>query len=156
MFVVSPNFWKLDRNDEWVRSCGSTECSQNHNIGRNAVMFPSTCMDMNWPDFLDVLDCYRLQRVAACQFCKKCSDCRRFKLLCAEAETITLNSWQQRCKSFVVAVRFSSLNQKHPKTLPMTVDILNTVIINDDEEKLYKEKEQKILYEKIINKYKRW
>ena len=76
-------------------------------------------------------------------------------LLCAEAETITLNSWRQRCKSFVVAVRFSSLNQKYPKTLPMTVDILNTVIINDDEEKLYKEKEQKIIYEKIINKYKR-
>ena len=48
------------------------------------------------------------------------------------------------------------MNQKYPKTLPMTVDILNKVIINVDGEKLYKEKEQKILYEKIINKYKRW
>ena len=103
---------------------------------------------MNWLDFLDVLDCYRLQQVAACQFCKKCSDCHRFKLLCAEAETITLNSLGQRCKSFVVVIRFNSLNEKYPKTLPMTVDILNRVIINDDEEKLYIEKEQKILYKK--------
>ena len=38
----------------------------------------------------------------------------------------------------------------------MTCDILNRHHISDDEEKLYKEKEQKILYEKIISKYKRW
>ena len=55
----------------------------------------------------------------------------------------------------MVAERFNSLHQKYPKKLLMTVDILNRVIINDDEEKLYKEKEQKIIYEKIINKYKR-
>ena len=156
MVVGSPNFWKLDSNDRWVGSCGSTECSQNHSIRRNTAILPSTCMDMNWLDFLDALDCFQLQRVAACQFCKKCSDCRRFKLLCAEAETITLNSWRQRCKSFVVAVRSNSLNQKYPKMLPMTVDTLNRVIINDDEEKLYKEKKQKNFYEKIINKYKKW
>ena len=136
MVVGFPKFWELDCNDKWVESCGSTKCSQNHNIRKNAVMLPCSCMDMNWRDFLDVLDCYRPQRVAACQFCKKCSDCRRFKLLCVEAETITLNSWRQR-KSFAVAVRFNSINRKYPKTLPMTVDILNRRIINSDEEKTF-------------------
>ena len=110
---------------------------------------------MNWLDFLDVLDCYRQQRVAACRFCKRCDECRNFKRLCAKAWGITLNSWKY-VRSYVVAVRFNSMNQKYPKTLPMMVDILNKIIINVDGEKLYKEKEQKILYEKIINKYKRW
>ena len=127
------------------RELRSTKCSQNHNIR----------IGMNWLDFLDVLDCYRQQRVAACRFCKRCDECRNFKRLCAKAWGITLNSWKY-VRSYVVAVRFNSMNQKYPKTLPMMVDILNKIIINVDEEKLYKEKEQKILYEKIINKYKRW
>ena len=118
-------------------------------------MLPSSCYDMNRLDFLDVLDCYRRQRVAACRFCKRCDECRNFKRLSAEAWDITPNSWRN-VRSYVVAVRFNSMNQKYPKTLPMTVDILNRFIINVDEEKLYKEKEQNILYEKIINKYKRW
>ena len=137
------------------RGLQSTKCSQNHNIRKNTVMLPSSCYDMNWLDFLDVLDCYRRQRVAACRFCKRCDECRNFKRLCTKVWGITLNSWQY-VRSYVVAVRFNSMNQKYPKTLPMTVDILNKVIINVDGEKLYKEKEQKILYEKIINKYKRW
>ena len=65
-----PKFCKLDGNDQWVESCGSTKCSQNHNIRRSPTMLPSTCMDMNWLDFLDVLDCYRRERVAICKFCK--------------------------------------------------------------------------------------
>ena len=43
--------------------------------------------------------------------------------------------------------------------LPMTVDILNRIIISVEEEKLYIQKEQEILYDKIINKYwdiKKW
>lgn len=43
--------------------------------------------------------------------------------------------------------------------LPMTVDIYYRKIISVDEEKLYIQKEQEILYEKIINKYreiKKW
>ena len=137
------------------RERGSTKCSQNHNIRKNTAMLPSSCYDMNRLDFLDVLDCYRRQRVAACRFCKRCDECRNFKRLSAEAWDITLNSWRN-VRSYVVAVRFNSMNQKNPKTLPMTVDVLNRFIINVDEEKLYKEKEQNILYEKIINKYKRW
>lgn len=93
-------------------------------------------------DFLDVLDCYQLQCMAACQFCKKCSDCRHFKLLCTDAETIILNSWRQR-KSFVVAVRLNSINLKYPKTLPMTVDNLNRRIINSDKEKIFFRKSKK-------------
>ena len=131
----------MDGNDQWVESCGSTKCSQNHNIRRSPTKLPSICMDMNWIDFLDVLDCYRRERVAICKFCKSCPECREFKRLCAEAWGITLNSWRSLARSYVVAVRFNYLNQKYTKTLPMTVDILNRVIISVDEEKHYIEKE---------------
>ena len=154
MVVSFPNFCKLNCNDEWVESCGSTKCSQNHNIRKNAAMLLWSCYDMNWLDFLDVLDCYRRQRVAACRFCKRWNDCRHFKLLCVEAWVITLNSWRN-VGSYVVAVRFNTMNRNY-RPLPMACDILNRQYISDDEEKLYKEKEQKILYEKIISKYKRW
>ena len=154
MVIGFPQFCKLDSNGEWVESCGSTKCSQNHNIRRNATILPWSCHDMNWLDFLDVLNCHRRQRVAACRFCKRCGECRRFKLLCAEAWGITLNSWRNM-GSYVVAVRFNTINRNYPR-LPMTQDILNRQYISDDEKKLYKEKEQKILYEKIINRYKRW
>ena len=148
MVVGFPNFCKFDSNDEWVASCGSTRCIQNHNIRKNS-MFPSFCRDMNWLDFLDVLECYHSGRVAICQFCKRCYECRRFKRLCGEAWGITLNRWRSYARSYVVAVRFNFLNQKYPKTLPMTVDILNRFIVDVDEEKLYKEKEENILYKKI-------
>ena len=78
----------------------------------------------------------------------------RFKLLCTEAWGITLNSWQN-VGSYVVAVRFNTMNRNY-RLLLMTCDYLNRQYISDDEEKLHKEKEQKILYEKISNKYKKW
>ena len=159
MVVGFPNFCKLDGNDMWVESCGSTQCSQNHNIRKNATMLPSSCSDMNWLDFLDVLDCYRQERVAVCNFCKNYNECHKFKRLCAEAWGITLNSWRKMARSYVVAVRFNCLNQKYPKMLPMTVDIYYRKIISVDEEKLLIQKEQEILYGKIINKYreiKKW
>ena len=130
-----PEFSKLDSNDEWVESCGSRSCCHMHNISKNAAMRPWTSMDMNWCDFLDVIDCYHMEREALCGFCKKCKKCRKFKLLCAEAETITLNSWRDCCDSFVVAVRFNSMNRKYPKTLPITVDIINRRRVNADEKK---------------------
>ena len=154
MVIRFPQFFKLDSNDEWVESCGSTKCFQNHNIIKNVAMLPWSCHDMNWLDFLDVLDCYRQQRVAACRFCKRCGECRRFKLLYAEAWGITLNSWR-KVGSYMVAVRFNSMNRNY-RQLPMSCDILNRQYINDDEMNIYKEKEQKILYEKIINKYRNW
>ena len=142
MVVGFPNFWKLDSNDEWVESCGSIQCSQNHNIRKNAIMFPPTCMDTNWLDFLDIIDCLRQERVAVCNFCKNCHKCRRFKRLCARASGITLNSWRKKARSYFIVVRFNCLNQKYPKTLPMTVDIYYRKIISVDEEKLYIQKEQ--------------
>ena len=153
MVVSFPEFWKLDSNDKWVESCGSTQCSQNHNIRKNAVMLPLTAMDLNWLDFLDVIDCYRRERVAQCDFCKKCKKCRRFKLLCAEAETIMLSSWRN-VNSFVVAVRFHCINYKYPKILPMTVDILNRCLMNADEKNLIKKKEEEILFNKMINEFR--
>ena len=145
MAIGFPQFFKLDSNDEWVESCGSTKCSQNHNISKKVAMLPWSCHDMNWLDFLDVLDCYWRQHLAACQFCKRCGECRQFKLLCAEAWGRTLNSWHN-VGSYVVAVCFNSMNRKY-QPLQMTSDILNRPFINDDEMKLYKEKEQKMLYE---------
>ena len=142
MVILFLEFWKIDSNDEWVESCGSTQCSQNHNIRKNAAMLPWTAMDLNWLDFLDVIDCYRRERVAQCAFCKTCKKCRHFKLLCAEAETVTLNSWRN-INSFVVPVRFNCKNYKYPKTLPMTVDILNRRLINKDEKILIKKKKKK-------------
>ena len=158
MVVGFCNFCKLDGNDVWEESCESTQCSQNHNIRKNTTMLPSSCSDMNWPDFLGILDCYHQERVAVCNFCKNCNECHKFKWLCAEAWGIALNSWRKMARSYV-AVRLNCLNQKYPKMLPMTVDILNRIIISVEEEKLYIQKEQEILYDKIINKYwdiKKW
>ena len=62
MVVSFPEFWKLDSNGEWVESCGSTRCSQNHNIRKNSALLPWTTMDLNWLDILDVIDCYRHER----------------------------------------------------------------------------------------------
>ena len=106
-------------------------------------------MDMNWYDFLEALDCYHLERKFACHFCTKCKNCRRFKILCAEAwGSITLNSWHN-INSYVVAVRFITKNCKYPP-LPMTVDILRRRIINNDGKNEILEKEEKIL-KNIIN-----
>ena len=70
MVIGFPQFFKLDSNDEWVESCGSTKCSQNHNIRKSAAMLPWSCHDMNWLDFLDVLDCYQRQHLAAASFAR--------------------------------------------------------------------------------------
>ena len=147
-----PEFWKIDSNDEWLEDCGSLCCRRNHNLRKNSVMLPSSVMDMNWCDFLEALHCYRLERESACQFCTRCKNCCRFKRLCAEVwGSITLKKW---CKinSFIVAVRFNTKNWKYPP-LPMTVDILNRPIVNNDEKNKILEKEEKILTN-IINIFK--
>ena len=157
MVVGFPNFWKLDSNDEWVESCGSTQCSQNHNIRKNAIILPPTCMDMNRLDFLDVIDYYRQERVAVCNFCKNCHECRRFKRLCAKAWGITLNSWRKKARSYFVAVRFNCLNQKYPKTLSMTVDIYYRKIISVHEEKLLYKRNKKFCMKKLkYREIKKW
>ena len=78
-------------------------------------------------------------------------NCRHFKRLCAEAlGSITLNSWRN-VNSYVVAVRFNSKNWKYP-LLPMTVDILNRRIIDNDEKEEILEKEK--ILTNIINVFK--
>ena len=99
-------------------------------------------------DFLEALDCYPRERESACQFCTRCKNCRRFKLLCGDAWHITLNSWRNM-DSYVVAVRFNTKNWKYPP-VPMRVDILNRRFVNNDEKNKILEKEEKILTN-IIN-----
>ena len=141
-----PEFWKLDCNDEWLEDCSSLRCCQNHNLRKNSVMLPCSVVDMNW---CEALDCYRLERESACQFCTKCKHCLRFKRLFAEAlGSITLNSWRN-INSYVVAVRFNTNNWKYPP-LPMAVNILRRRIINNDEKNKILEKEENIL-NNIIN-----
>ena len=119
-----PEFMKLDCHDKWLEDCCSLCCRQNRNLRKNVALLPWSAMDMNWCDFLEALDCYRLKRESTCQFCTRCKNCRRFKILCAEAwRSITLNSWRN-INSYVVAVRFNTKNCKYPP-LPMTVDILS-------------------------------
>ena len=141
----------MDGHEEWVENCGNRSCSHNHNIRKNAAMLPWTAMDMNWCDFLEVIDCYCCEHKALCSFCEKC---RKFKLLCPEAETITLNSWSDRCDSFVVAVRFNSMTRKYLKTLPITVGIINRRRVDADENKTILEKEKIIIAENIIEEFR--
>ena len=142
---------KLDCHNEWLEDCGSMCCRENHNLRKNAAMLPWSFMDMNWCDFLEALDCYRHERESTSQFCTRCKNCRHFKRLCAEAlGSITLNSWRN-VNSYVVAVRFNSKNWKYP-LLPMTVDILNRRIIDNDEKEEILEKEK--ILTNIINVFK--
>ena len=115
-------------------------------------MLPWSAMDMDWCDFLEVLDCYRRERETVCGFCTKCKNCHHFKLLCAEAwGSITMNSWRN-VNSYVVAVRLNTKNWKYPP-LPMTVTILNRRLVNNDEKKEILEKEEKNLTN-IINVFR--
>ena len=146
-----PEFYKIDCYDEWLEDCGSLCCSQNHNLRKNTAMLPWSAMDMDWCDFLETLDCYHRERESVCGFCTKCKNCRRFKLLCAEAwGSITLNSWRN-VYSYVVAVRFNTKNWKYPP-LPMTVDILNRRFVDNDEKEEILEKEK--ILTNIINVFK--
>ena len=124
---------------------------ENHNLRKNSAMLLWSAMDMNWCDFLEALDCYRREQESACQFCTSCKNCRRFKLLCAEAwGSITPNNWHN-VNTYVVAVRFSTKNWKYPP-LPMTVDILNISFVNNDEKEEILEKEK--ILTNIINVFK--
>ena len=142
---------KLDCHDEWLEECGSLCCCENHNLRKNAAMLSYSAMDMNWCGFLKALDCYRRERKSACQFCARCKNCRRFKLLCAEAwGSITLNSWCN-VDSQVVAVRFNTKNWRYPP-LPMTVYILNRRFVKSDEKKEILGKEK--ILANIINVFR--
>ena len=142
---------KLDCHEDWLEDCGSLCCHKNHNLRKNSAMLPCSAMDMNWCDILEALDCYRRERESACQFCTRCKNCRRFKLLCAEARgSITLNSYHN-VNSYMVVERFNTENWKYPP-LPMTVDILNISFVNNDEKEEILDKEK--ILKNIINVFK--
>ena len=81
-------FCGLDSNDKSIDDCGSICCLLKHNIRVNKVMTYPGNMDMNYVEFQQVFNCYLNERRTACNFFKRCFDCKRFKLLCAEYNTI--------------------------------------------------------------------
>ena len=118
-------FCGLDSNDKWIDDCGSICCLKKHNIRVNKVMTYPGSMDMNYVEFQQVFNCYLNQRRADCNFCKKCFDCKRFKLLCSEYITLTQLS-NRKFGIYVTAVRFNARNWKYSKTQAMTLEILNS------------------------------
>ena len=118
-------FCGLESNDKWINDCGSICCEQKHNIRVSKVMTYPETMDMNYVEFEQVFICYLNERKKVCDFCKKCFDCRRFKLLCGEYSTITELS-RREVMIYVTAVRFNAHNLCYSKTQAMTLDILNS------------------------------
>ena len=141
---------KLNCHDGWLEDCSSLCCLKNYNLRKNASMLPWSAMDMSCYDFLEALDWYRRERKSTCQSCSRCKNCCCFKLLCAEAWSITLNSWRN-VNSYVVVVRFNTKNWKYP-LLPMTVHILNRRFVNNDEKEEILEKEK--ILTNIINVFR--
>ena len=142
----------LDSNDKWIDECGSICCFKKHNIRVNKALTYPGIIDMNYVEFQQVFDCYLNHRRTACNFCKKCFDCKRFKLLCGEYFNITLLS-NRKFDIYVTAVRFNARNWKYPKTQAMTLDILNSHIIDDSFQLKIKKGEEKI--HEVINEFRK-
>ena len=145
-------FCGLDSNDKWIDDCGSICCLKKHNIRVNKVMTYPGSMDMNYVEFQQVFNCYLNQRRTDCNFCKKCFDCKRFKLLCSEYFTLTQLS-NRKFGIYVTAVRFNARNWKYPKTQAMTLDILNSRQIDDSFILLIKKSEEQL--HEVINKLRK-
>ena len=111
------------------------------------MTYPGT-MDMNYDELQQVFDCYLNERKTICNFCKKCFNCKRFKLLCGEYYTITELS-NRKFGIFVTAVRFNARNWKYPKTQAMTLDILNSRQIDNSLILLIKKGEEQL--HEVIN-----
>ena len=101
----------MDFNDKWIVDCGSICCLNKHNIRVNKVMTYPGCMDMNYVEFQQVFNCYLNERKTICDFCKKCFDCKRFKLLCSEYCTIKKLS-NRKFYKYVTAVSFNACKHK--------------------------------------------
>ena len=111
------------------------------------MTYPGT-MDMNYVEFQQVFNCYLNERKTVCDFCKKCFDCKRFKLLCGEYYTITELS-NRKFDIFVTAVRFNAHSWMYPKMQAMTLDILNSRKIDDSF--LLKIKKGEKQFQEVIN-----
>ena len=107
-----------------------------------------TYPESNYVEFQQVFNCYLNQRRTDCHFCKKCFDCKRFKLFCSEYFILTQLS-NRKFGIYVTAVRFNACNWKYLKTQAMTLDILNSQQI-DNSFKLSIEKGEEQLHE-VIN-----
>ena len=70
------------------------------------------------------------QRRTDCNFCKKCFDCKRFKLLYSEYFTLTQLS-NRKFGIYVTTVRFNARNWKYAKAEAITFGILNSRQIDD-------------------------
>lgn len=73
-------FCSLDLNDKWISKCGSICCSENQNIRINYVMLHLCDMDITILIFKTFL-IVTWTREKNCDFCKRCSECRRFRQL---------------------------------------------------------------------------
>ena len=144
-------FCGLDSNDKWIDDCGSICCLLKHNIRVKVMTYPGT-MDMNYVEFQQLFDCYLNERKRICDFCKKCFNCKRFKLLRGEYYTITELS-NRKFGIFVTAVRFNARNWKYPKTQAMTLDILNSRQIDDSFILLIKKGEEQL--HEVINELRK-
>ena len=111
------------------------------------MTYPAS-MDMNYVEFQQVFNCYLNKRRTDCNFCQKCFDFKRFKLLCSEYSTLIQLS-NRKFGIYVTDVGFNARNWKYPKKQAMTLDILNSRQIDDSFILLIKKGEEQI--HEVIN-----
>ena len=144
-------FGKTDDNDSWQGNCMSLVCEENHKLRKNPKL-DMHISDMDYAQFFDVFEYQLNEREEQCVFCKKCFNCRRFRLLCYEWHRTILNS-NRKNGIYCTAVRFCKQNLRYPKTQCITLDFLNSRPV-DDEFKNFVEKKEKIIFD-IANEFRK-
>ena len=124
-------FHKNDDNDTFENHCMSVVCKQNHMIRKKEMKLGMYTCDMPYISLFEVLMCQLRERERQCNFCKLCFDCRPFKILCHDWGGIIRNS-NRKYRTYCTAVRFCQRNLKYPKTQCMTVDFLNSGVVDED------------------------
>ena len=75
-------FPKIDENDSWENHCMSLVCHLIHKVRKNKKKLAKYRFDMPYIEFFEVFKCQLRERQQQCNFCKICSGCRCFKILC--------------------------------------------------------------------------
>lgn len=119
-------FPKIDENH-----CMNLACHQNHKIRKNGKKLGMYRSDMSYIESFEVFKCQLRERKQSCNFCKKCFDCRRFKILCYDWYGIVTNS-NRKYGIHCSAMRFCQRNLRYRKTECMTVDFLNSGVVDKD------------------------
>ena len=140
-------FDQLDSNDTWGTHCMSLVSSEKYKLRKN-----HTLLDMYTADIDYVFECQLEERKLKCQFCKKRFDCRRFCQLCHEWDGIVTNS-QRKKNIYCTAIRFCQRNLPYPKTECMTLDFLNSGVV-DEEFMNFVESKEKVLF-KTANEFRK-